>query len=292
MPSCLDPLQRAARAQWGYQGYVTSDSDSIADAYQKHHYVATGADATCLALSRGGCDIDSGMHRTHTTHHTPHTTHHTPHTTHTLACSGNTYYDNIALGLNQSKCSMQDVDRALFNSIRVRFELGLFDPTGDQPYWRYGAGDIGTAKARALNQRAAESSLVLLHNGGAGAGRTNRQEGRVLPLRAGARIAVLGPHGNASRALIQVDTGYICPSLDFSCVETPFQAIQALNEGGATFYEQGCDVIGNSTEGFAAALAQVSRMAVLPTVCRGDCAMYFSRICVCRRRPGRPMQWF
>jgi hypothetical protein len=35
---------------------------------------------------------------------------------------------------------MQDVDRALFNTLRVRFELGLFDPTADQPYWKLGAG--------------------------------------------------------------------------------------------------------------------------------------------------------
>lgn len=34
----------------------------------------------------------------------------------------------------------QDVDQALFNSLRVRFELGLFDPIADQPYWKLGAG--------------------------------------------------------------------------------------------------------------------------------------------------------
>ena len=31
-PTCLDPLQKAVRDQWGYEGYVTSDSDSIDDA--------------------------------------------------------------------------------------------------------------------------------------------------------------------------------------------------------------------------------------------------------------------
>jgi beta-glucosidase-like glycosyl hydrolase len=30
-PSCLSPLLAAARKQWGFQGYVTSDTDSVSD---------------------------------------------------------------------------------------------------------------------------------------------------------------------------------------------------------------------------------------------------------------------
>ena len=36
------------------------DSDSVADAFNTHHYSASAAAATGAALSRGGCDIDSG----------------------------------------------------------------------------------------------------------------------------------------------------------------------------------------------------------------------------------------
>lgn len=134
VPVCLDPVMKAARDAWGFGGYVTSDSDSVADAWNQHHFVSTAAQATCLALKDGGCDIDSG----------------------------NTYYDSLADGLAQGLCSMTDVDRALFNSFRVRFELGLFDPTDDQPLWRLGEQDIGTAASKALNLRAALESLVLL----------------------------------------------------------------------------------------------------------------------------------
>ena len=51
---------KAARAAWGFTGYVTSDSDAVSDAWKKHHYVKTGAEASCLALKDGQCDIDSG----------------------------------------------------------------------------------------------------------------------------------------------------------------------------------------------------------------------------------------
>ena len=61
-----------------------------------HHYAKTGGEASCMALKDGQCDIDSG----------------------------NTFYDNLLVGLAAKKCSMADVDRALFNSFRVRFELG------------------------------------------------------------------------------------------------------------------------------------------------------------------------
>ena len=32
-PTCLSPIIRGARESWGFRGYVTSDSDSVHDAY-------------------------------------------------------------------------------------------------------------------------------------------------------------------------------------------------------------------------------------------------------------------
>ena len=45
----------------------------------------------------------------------------------------------------------QDVDRALFNTLRLRFELGLFDPTADQPYWKLGAGAFYRCSTRVVS---------------------------------------------------------------------------------------------------------------------------------------------
>ena len=72
-PTCLSPLIRNARRQWNFQGYVTSDSDSVANAYSSpsvggggHGYPAgmsndkrKGA-AVALALKDGQCDVNSG----------------------------------------------------------------------------------------------------------------------------------------------------------------------------------------------------------------------------------------
>ena len=60
VPACLDPLQRAARASWGFSGYVVSDTDSVADAFQEHQYAPDGSEAAALAIRDGGCDLNSG----------------------------------------------------------------------------------------------------------------------------------------------------------------------------------------------------------------------------------------
>ena len=41
IPTCLDPLMKAARAAWNFTGYVTSDSDAVSDAWRRHRYVQT-----------------------------------------------------------------------------------------------------------------------------------------------------------------------------------------------------------------------------------------------------------
>ena len=76
--------------------------------------------------------------------------------------SGNTYYDNLLRGVAEGHCSMGDVDAALARSLKVRFELGLFDSSADQPLTRLTSSDVGTAAAARLNLRATAESLVLL----------------------------------------------------------------------------------------------------------------------------------
>ncbi len=64
-------------------------------------------------------------------------------------------------------------------------------------------------------------------------------------------IAVLGPHGNATRHLIQHNVGRVCPPSDasntkkdeyrndFHCVETPAEAIARYNVGAKTTFLPG-----------------------------------------------------
>ena len=224
VPTCASATMKSARDRWNFTGYVTSDSDSVADVWDSHNYTTTPEEASCVSIAVGGTDIDSG----------------------------NTYYNFLLKGVNASRanssspfaCTMKDVDRALFNSLRVRFDLGLFDSrdVGNNKWWALSAEkDIGTAASAALNRRAAAESLVLLQNptrsvvespeastGAESSSAPVWQTPAVLPLARGQRIAVIGPHGNATRALIQVDTGMICPDNGFGCVTSPFGACISL----------------------------------------------------------------
>ena len=111
---------------------------------------------------------------------------------------------------------------------------GLFDPPAETGgLATLGAEDVGTNASAELNLRATAESLVLLKN-----------EKQTLPLKPGGKIAIVGPHANASRFLIQVDTGKICGGDGtFNCVESPYQAVKRLNVGGSTTMAVGCDLI-------------------------------------------------
>jgi hypothetical protein len=273
-PVCLSPLMRAARKQWGFEangGYVTSDSDSVADAYQRHHYVKTAAEASCLAITKGGDQIDSG----------------------------GTYERGLLDGVKQGLCTMSDVDAALRVVMQMRIELGLFDPVEGQQMLTYGADDIASEEAGALNLVATQRSLVLLKNGG----RSNSGEGgstpttnahneqSVLPLTLGASTAVIGPHYNASWVLIQPDSGDVCPSGGVDCIPTPIGMIKRFNHNGTTVGSLGSFLLADINEARkkalrdeAVALASKADQVVLTLGIRSGGYGLFS--CARKRRPG------
>ena len=165
--------------------------------------------------------------------------------------SGNTYYNNLNKGVAAGFCKQADVDAAVRNTLMVRFELGLFD--GVTPLSALGSKDVGSNASAALNLRATAESLVLLKN----------RDG-LLPLRPGGKVAVVGPHANATRFIFQVDNSGICNGDGtFDCVETPFMAVKRLNVGGETALSVGCDVIDAqiSTPALKAAAVAVAQAA-------------------------------
>jgi beta-glucosidase-like glycosyl hydrolase len=219
-PTCLSPLMRNARKEWGFEGYVTSDSDSLHDAWASHHYVPNGIQASALALTEGQCDINSG----------------------------DTYNDNLltALGLKTDGLVQADVDRAVYNSLRQRFDLGLFDPP--EAYHWPSIKDLGNGSSSDLSLTASQKALVLLRN-----------DQSLLPLSPGKQIAVIGPHATAKEVLVQPYPARVsCPASTgggYECLESPFEAIQRLNVGGNTTTSPGCDLFNYSEAGFAEALA-------------------------------------
>lgn len=216
VPTCASPmLTKTLRDAWGFQGYVSSDSGALEDIYSAHHYAADALAAVPLALRDGQCDV----------------------------CSGGVYSSELLAALAAGTIAREDIDLALQHTLRLRFRLGLFDPPAATPYWSVPLSAVASPRAQDANLRAALSSMVLLKNDG------------TLPLKKGSRIAVIGPHGNATLALVGNYLGQICPSNKFECLTSPYDALLAANAGGSVTYTPGCPISKNDSSGIAAAVA-------------------------------------
>jgi len=154
------------RKEWGFKGYVVSDSDAVEFIYDKHHVTETYEDAVALSVN-AGLNI-------RTTFNDP---------------------KNFILPLRQAvadgKVSMETIDERVADVLRVKFWLGLFD----DPY----IGDlegvnqlVHNPEHVALSLRAAHESMVLLKN-----------EGNLLPLSKNLKkVAVIGPNADERELLI------------------------------------------------------------------------------------------
>ncbi|MFD7659541.1 beta-glucosidase [Actinosynnema sp. NPDC059797] len=90
--------------------------------------------------------------------------------------------ESVTKAIEEGLLDRSVVDRAVGNVLRLRFRLGEFDPPGDNPYAAIGPEVVGTHGELALE--AARRAVVLLRNDSA------------LPLRPGARLAVIGTHAD------------------------------------------------------------------------------------------------
>ncbi|KAG2559221.1 hypothetical protein PVAP13_8NG292100 [Panicum virgatum] len=201
VPTCADRafLRGTIRAQWGLDGYIVSDCDSVDVFFRDQHYTRTTEDAVAAAL-RAGLDLDCGPF---------------------LA-----QYTEPAI--TSGKVSDADVDAALLNTVAVQMRLGMFD--GDPaagPFGHLGPHDVCTPAHQELALEAARQSVVLLKNG------RGKHRAGVLPLRPATHrvVAVVGPHAEATVAMIGNYAGKPCR------YTTPLQGIagyvkQAVHQAG------------------------------------------------------------
>ncbi len=162
----------------------------------------------------------------------------------TDVCSGKVYEESLLPALAAGLIAKADVELALRHTLTLRMQLGLFDPPSATPYWRVPLEAVGTPAAAAANLLATQSSMVLL-----------KHDGKTLPLPVGKKIAVIGPHGNATMALVGNYLGQLCPDNKFDCIVSPLQALAAANVGGSTTWAEGCDLTKPGKAGFPAAVA-------------------------------------
>ncbi len=167
-PACGSDLllKDHLRGAWGFRGYVVSDCDAVVDISEHHKYAADPAAGVAVALKAGVDNECNGA----TLSGTPNL--------------GARYQEALSRGL----IAQADIDRALVRLFSARYRNGDL-AHGALARTPTPVAAIDTAEHRALAQRIAAESLVLLKNDG------------ILPLKPGARIALIGPLADATRVL-------------------------------------------------------------------------------------------
>jgi beta-glucosidase len=156
IPASANPftLTRILRREWGFDGFVVSDSGAVAEL--RNHSIGDGATVARKALEAG---VDMDM-------------------------EGNLYGTVIAAQVREGKIPESVVDEAVRRILRVKFVLGLFD----HPYTAEGPAYDATPERRAAARKVAAETFVLLKN------EPVEGVGALLPLTAKAeKVALIGP---------------------------------------------------------------------------------------------------
>ncbi len=159
-------LTEILRQEWGFKGYVVSDSEAVEFISNKHKVADTYEDGIAQAVN-AGLNVR---------------THFTPPADFILP---------LRKAVDDGKISQETLDKRVAEILRIKFWLGLFD----NPYRGNGkqAEQIVHSKEhQAVSLEAARQSLVLLKN-----------ETHLLPLSKSIRsIAVIGPNADEQTQLI------------------------------------------------------------------------------------------
>lgn len=251
----VDLLTGILRDAWGFEGTVVADYFAVAFLAQLHGVAATWGEAAAAALTAG---IDVELPTVHT------------------------FGAPLVEAVRSGALDESVIDRALGRVMRQKAELGLLSPEWSavpsalvgldlsDPEKLRGTVDLDPPANRELAREIAEQAVVLLRNDG------------VLPLRAPARIALVGPTSHDPYAVLgcysfpahigvqhpEVAIGIELPTL-LDSLRAEFPEAEIVHETGTT-------IDGGETDGIAAAVA-AARSADVTIVALGDRAGLFGR---------------
>ena len=166
VPACASPflLTDRLRKSWGFDGYVVSDCEAVADIYRADHHGYTATPEAGVAAA-----FEAGMD---------------------LVCGGPVESEHIVGAVRAGALSEAVLDRSLVRLFTARMRLGQFDDPA-RVFPKITAADYDTEAGRALALETAEKAIVLLKNDG------------LLPLDPTTRrIAVIGPNADSLAALV------------------------------------------------------------------------------------------
>ncbi|PYG00998.1 beta-glucosidase [Georgenia satyanarayanai] len=242
VPVAADPeiLTGLLREQWGFDGTVVADYFGVAFLHLLHGVAANPGHAAQLALA-AGIDVELP--------------------------TGNAYLAPLRERIEDGRTPVELVDRAVLRVLRQKEELGLLDAdfSADAPADDI---DLDPPHHRALAQRLAEESVVLLSNDG------------TLPLASPARVAVVGPNAHRVPALFGCYSfvNHVIPqhpgTEDGIPAPTVLEALRT--EGVEAAYAAGCAVDDDDRSGIAEAVALAAEAEVAVVVV-GDQSGLFGR---------------
>ena len=200
-------MNHTLRGDWGFEGYMTSDSDSCACIVGGHpkgedHIPAkpvNGTEATRQCLM-GGTDIDSG----------------------------GTYRGNLAKAVEDGELDVKYARLGLKNSFKMRMMMGLFDPAVPNKYQKIGTEVVGSDEHLAMSLESSKAGMTLLKKG-------------PLPFAPGKSVAVIGQAVSDMDAMTGNYDGPLCPQGGSKCFPSIGEAVTAANKGGTTTVVAGVD---------------------------------------------------
>ncbi len=130
-------LTDIARGEWGFDGYIVSDSGGVKRMFDSHHYVKSDAAAAARAIN-AGLDVEVG---------------------HDML-----FPRRQAENIKAGRVGRERLDEACARILRVLFRLGVFDPPARVSFARIPASRVGCRRHAQLALRAARESMVLMKN--------------------------------------------------------------------------------------------------------------------------------
>lgn len=233
VPASANPFTLGIlRTEWNFRGFVVSDWTSIAE-LMAHGIANDGATAARKAFTAG---VDMDM-------------------------ESNLYWTTLGAQIKSGQVPMARLDDAVRRILRVKFALGLFD----HPF-----ADLSRASSVMLSpehlqtaRQAAEESFVLLKDDAVNGA-------PVLPLKADAKVALIGPLADSAEDMIG----------SWSAQGQPQDAItlrKTLTEklGDKLVYAKGTETLTDSEAGFAEAV-QAAQQADVVVMALGENARWMT----------------
>ncbi|WP_379160010.1 glycoside hydrolase family 3 C-terminal domain-containing protein [Paenibacillus sp. sgz5001063] len=226
VPVILHPaVMEIVKDEWEMDGFIVSDAGDLFGIVKDHKYYESFAQSMAESIKNG---IDSVTEETEET------------------------IKVIHQALNEGLLTEEDLDRALFNTFRVRFRLGEFDPEEGNPYAAIDDSVILSKKHSELSLEAAKQSIVLLKN-----------NNNTLPLRKTelSKVALIGPL--ADEAFRDWYSGTLAYGV------TPLQGVTKKLAGKQVAFESGDDriILTSAASGKAVGMTgEDGRLAVMHDV--------------------------